>query len=129
MNALENLIKLERDARQYGFDWPKVDMVIDQAVDECREVKEAIHQKEGKDRIQEEVGDVLHTAISLCLYQGFDVEETLMKAVKKFGGRMTTLKAIAKQQGFENLRGQSMPFMLKLWDQAKIRQYKKTSCD
>ena len=123
MSALDNLITLERDARQYGFDWPKVDMVIDQAVDECREVKEAIDQDEGQDRIQEEIGDVLHTAISLCLYQGFDVEETLTKAVEKFGGRMTTLKAIAKQKGFEHLRGQSMPFMLELWDQAKKARY------
>ncbi len=69
-------------------------MIIEQAIDECREIKEAIEKKEGSNRIQEEMGDLIHSAISLCIYSGFDVEETLDKVTNKFGKRMQAMKKL-----------------------------------
>ncbi len=36
-NPLQNLILFEQDARGYGFDWPDHEMILEQAIDECRE--------------------------------------------------------------------------------------------
>ncbi len=120
--ALQNLIELERDTRNFGFDWPDQQTIIEQALSECQEIAEAIHQQEPPHRVQEEIGDLLHTAISLCIFSGYDVEETLAKIVNKFGARMTLLKEIAYRKGFESLEGQSFEFMLELWKEAKARQ-------
>lgn len=40
MNQLLKLIELEQDARKFGFDWPNQFMILDQVIDECREVRE-----------------------------------------------------------------------------------------
>lgn len=122
--ALQELIQLEKDVRNFGFDWPNIHTIIQQAQSECLEIEEAISKQETSDRLQEEIGDLLHTAISLCLFSGFSVEETLANVVKKFGGRMDKVMALAKQQGLSTLKNQSFEFMLTLWDKAKQQESK-----
>jgi GNAT superfamily N-acetyltransferase/NTP pyrophosphatase (non-canonical NTP hydrolase) len=118
-DALHELLYLEENARNFGFEWTDKAMVIDQAIDECREIKEAIEKQESLDRLQEEIGDLLHSAISLCAFSGFDVEETLTKVNKKFRKRMTRIKKLTHEIGLENLKGQSIDFMMELWRKAK----------
>jgi uncharacterized protein YabN with tetrapyrrole methylase and pyrophosphatase domain len=117
---LDQLIALEKDTREFGFDWPDVQLIIEQAIDECREIKEALHLNESQERIQEEVGDLLHTAISLCLFLNFDVDDTLAKTNLKFSDRMSAVKALTHELGLENLEGQTFEMMLSLWKKAKI---------
>ncbi len=123
-NSLETLIAVETDARNFGFEWQNREMIIDQAISECEEIREAIHKQETDARIQEEIGDLLHTAISLCIFAGYDVDQTLEKISKKFANRMIALKKITKSRGLTNLKGQTMEFMLELWDEVK-----KGKCD
>lgn len=118
-DALNDLLFLEKDARSFGFDWPNEAVILEQAIDECREIKEAIDHHESRARIQEEIGDLLHTAISLCVFAGFDVEETLVNINAKFGGRMQAMKLLTEQQGLATLHNQSFDFMLMLWKEAK----------
>lgn len=118
-NPLQNLILLEKDARGYGFDWSNHEMILEQAIDECREIQEAIDDAEPPERVQEEIGDLLHTAISLCIFLGFDVEETLSKTNEKFEKRMKAIKMLTEKHNLPNLQGQSIEFMLKLWKEAK----------
>ncbi|WP_395477399.1 MazG nucleotide pyrophosphohydrolase domain-containing protein [Rickettsia endosymbiont of Pantilius tunicatus] len=119
MNALKDLITLEKDARDYGFDWSDYEMILEQVIDECREIKEAINDGESKERVQEEIGDLLHTAISLCRFLEFDVEETLNKTGVKFAKRMEAVKTLTRKHNLPNLQGQSAEFLLKLWREAK----------
>ncbi|KTC76960.1 GNAT family N-acetyltransferase [Legionella brunensis] len=116
---LDSLIAIEKDARQFGFDWPNEEMIIDQAISECDEIKEALTLGESKQRIEEEIGDLLHTAISLCLFAGFEPEETLQKITVKFATRMFALKEIAKEQGFTTLKDQPLSLLMTLWHAAK----------
>lgn len=116
---LDQFIALEHEARQFGFDWPHQESILAQAISECTEIREAIQQKESPERIQEEIGDLLHTAISLCIFSGFDVHHTLEILIEKFGNRMASLKEITHQRGLPNLKGQSTEFMLELWDEVK----------
>ncbi|WP_016916906.1 MazG nucleotide pyrophosphohydrolase domain-containing protein [Rickettsia honei] len=118
-NPLQNLILLEQDARGYGFDWPDHEMILEQAIDECREIKEAIDDAEPPERVQEEIGDLLHMAISLCIFSGLDIETTLSKTNEKFEKRMRAIKMLTKKHNLPNLQGQPVEFMLKLWKEAK----------
>lgn len=118
-NPLQQLIALEHDARQFGFEWPNTTMIIEQAMSECAEITDAIAKQEPNHRVQEEIGDLLHTAISLCIFAGFDVEQTLVNVTEKFGARMKALKMVTQKHGLENLRGQSVKYMLELWSEVK----------
>jgi uncharacterized protein YabN with tetrapyrrole methylase and pyrophosphatase domain len=122
--SLKNLLIVEQDARDFGFDWPNLEMIIKQAISESHEsheIHDALVKKESAERVQEEVGDLLHTAISMCVFLGYDLAEILTKIEQKFSHRMAALKTITKQEhGLDNLHGQSMEFMLKIWDKAKI---------
>lgn len=118
-SALNDLIAVEQDARNFGFEWPHKKMIIDQAISECHEIFDAINDGESEERIQEEIGDLIHTAISLCIFAGFDVEQTLAKVSTKFSKRMAAMHELAEKRGLSTLSGQSMDFMLELWHEAK----------
>lgn len=120
---LKKLIEIEIAARDFGFEWADADMILRQASSEIDEIKEAIENNESTHRIQEEVGDLLHTTISLCIFLGFDVDNTLSKVSDKFSGRMKTLEALAEENGLNSLKGQSMEYMLELWREAKKKNY------
>ncbi len=120
--TLQKLITEAQKAREFGFDWPDYEMIFAQMVDEIREVREDIESNAPAHKLQEEIGDVLHVAISLCVFAGFDVEKTLASVNKKFTARMSMLKELTHDQGLPNLKGQSVEFMLKLWQEVKKRE-------
>lgn len=118
-NPLQDLMLLEKDARLFGFDWPDYGMIISQIMSECEEIREAITEREPEERIQEEIGDLLHSTLSLCLFSGFDPEQTLLKVIEKFAVRMQALKTIAKEKGLATLKDQSIESLISLWSEAK----------
>jgi uncharacterized protein YabN with tetrapyrrole methylase and pyrophosphatase domain len=118
-NALNELVSLEEEAETFGFEWPNEAMVIQQTIDECQEIIEAFEKHEKRERIQEEIGDLLHSAISLCNFVGFDVEETLANVNVKFAKRMQAIKSLTHELDLQNLKGQTFEFMLDLWRKAK----------
>ena len=122
MTTLETLIKLDHESRQFGFDWPNQDAILDQVIDECREIREDIQGCAAPHKIQEEIGDLLHAAISLCIFSGFDVNDTLAKVNIKFERRMTLLKKLAKERGLKNLDGKTTEFILGLWSEIKVME-------
>lgn len=119
MDALSQLIAAEKDARDYGFTYPDAKMILDQVIDECREVSESIEQNESQVRQQEEIADLVHAAIALCYHQGFDVEETVSLAANKFNKRMQAMKAIAASEGVVDMHQLTLKEKLKFWKLAK----------
>ncbi len=119
VKILEKLLAARQEAKVFGFEWANTDQLIDQAISECAEIREAIENDEPAHRVQEEIGDLLHTAISLCDFVGFDVEETLEKVCTKFDLRFNNLKKLAAEQGLSSLEGKSLAFKLGLWDKIK----------
>ena len=119
-SALLDLLSLENDAKNFGFEWPNETMIIEQAMDECREIKEAVDKQEMRERIQEEIGDLLHSTISLCEFAGFEIEDTLIKVNSKFEKRMCAIKKLTYEMDLPNLKGKSIDFMMELWRKAKV---------
>lgn len=119
VTPLQRVVCLEQDARAFGFDWETEFQILDQIMDECREIRDSLQAKEGAARLQEEIGDLLHAAISLCLYAGFDVEDTLSAVNDKFEGRMEVVKQLARESGLSNLKGQTWERMMAFWQEAK----------
>ncbi len=118
-DPLKILISLEKEARDFGFVWPNSEAALAQSVSECKEISDAIKRGLSREILQTEIGDLIHSAISLCVFSGFDVFETIAKINNKFGKRISIVKQLTREYGLENLHGKSTEFMLKLWAEAK----------
>ena len=92
MDIFKILEKLENDASAFGFAWPDSGMILNQISSEVLEVKSAIELEESKDRIQSEIGDLLHATLSLCVFLKMNQEETLKKSVEKFEKRFSKVQ-------------------------------------
>lgn len=101
-DLIEEMVKVEADARSFGFSYPDYKEIIKQIQSECAEVAASIEQGESLARQQEEIGDLIHAVIALCYHQGFDVAQTMEQATHKFSNRMTALKQVAKKRGLSN---------------------------
>lgn len=118
MNILEKLTQLENEAAVFGFKWENADQIMAQILNEIKEID--VHLKDqDKNKLQEEIGDLLHAVFSLCVFCQFNAEKTLDKSVSKFERRFQTVQQLAIQEGLQNLNGQSFKKLMTLWDKAK----------
>jgi MazG family protein len=97
LDALPALLRAQKaqvKAARAGFDWASVAGVrskLQEEVDEiCRELdRETIDPA----AIEEEIGDLLFTAVNLARWQGLDAELTLRRATDKFVRRFRGVEA------------------------------------
>lgn len=121
MTIFERLALLEKQAAEFGFMWSNPSQILDQIQSECQEIQENISQQGSARHLQEEIGDLLHAAFSLCVFCGFDAEDTLIKSVDKFEKRFAELKRLAADSDHETLQGQPIKVLMDFWEQAKQR--------
>lgn len=118
MKILKKLTDLENEASAFGFKWETADQILAQIRSELTEIE--VHLKDqDKNKLQEEIGDLLHAAFSLCVFCQFDTEETLTNSVDKFDRRFRETKKLAQCEGLKDLNGQSFDKLMKIWNKAK----------
>ncbi len=115
---LKRVEKQELVARAYGFYWEHFNQLIEQIQSECVEIQEA-WLKGDRTHLQEELGDVMHAAISLAVFCGFDPHDTLLKGINKFQKRYDTLVRLAKEDGHNDLHDQPFKVLMGYWNRAK----------
>lgn len=117
---LKKLVDLEKDAKNFGFQWEHENQIIEQVKSECDEIQECITSNPvDRASLQEEVGDLIHAAFSLCVFLNFDPQETLSLSVDKFEKRLEVVKALVKQDGLSTLEGKSFEELMVFWEKAK----------
>lgn len=121
MAIFEEIEQLEQEAAAFGLQWETKDQIMTQIRNECLEIEEHLHSPEQREALQDEIGDLLHAAFSLCVFSNFSPELTLRKSLDKFEHRLNAMKDIAKEQGLVDLRGKSFDELMQYWEQAKIR--------
>ena len=84
-----------------GFDWGGTTEVVDKIEEEVVELRRAVRD-EGRDRVEEEMGDLLFSIANLARKLGIEPESALRKANDKFSTRFEKL-----ERAFES-RGQSI---------------------
>ncbi len=105
---------LQERAVAAGFEWPRVDDVLDKLTEEARELAEA----ETLDEKREELGDTLFVLVSLARKLGLDAEESLRLASRRFRRRFDRLQSLAAERG---LRLEDLPIdaLESLWRETK----------
>ncbi len=105
----------ERAAR-LGFDWPKVEGVLEKIAEEIQEVKEATDEEE----LAAEIGDLFFALVNLARWKKVDAESALRGTSTRFKKRFDYIEAGAKKQG-RSLAEMSLDEMEALWQEAKKR--------
>jgi ATP diphosphatase len=94
--------KLQKRAARVGFDWPSVGPVFDKLHEEIDEVRAEFaaldadpQDADARDRLEDEIGDVLFVCTNLARHAGVDVGSALRRANLKFERRFRTMEALA----------------------------------
>ena len=113
--------KLQERAAAVGFDWPGPQPVLDKLAEELEELRVEFAQGADRDRLEDELGDVLFVAVNLARHAKVDPAHALRRANAKFERRFRRMESLAAQAG-ETLAGKSLADQDALWDRAKAEE-------
>ena len=116
--ALMRATKLQKKAADVGFDWNDVSGALDKLQEEIDELRQAVENKDDEN-MNEELGDVLFSAVNVSRFIKSDAEEALTAASDKFLARFTTVEKLADERGID-MKYSTIEELDKLWDEAKI---------
>jgi ATP diphosphatase len=117
MPALVRARKLTAKAAQVGFDWPDAGQVVDKIREELAEVEDAAATGD-RDKVEDEIGDLLFAVANLARHLRIDPEAALRRTNLKFERRFGAIEAALKTQG-RSLEEASLDEMEELWTAAK----------
>ena len=108
--ALMRAVKLQKRAARVGFDWPDAEGSRAKLHEEIEEVTAA-----SGDAIEDEIGDLLFSAVNWARHLGVDPETALRRGNAKFERRFRAMEAIAG----ETFPALSLDEKEALWQQVK----------
>ena len=110
-------IKIQKKVSSLNFDWPNYERVLLKLNEELDELKSAINSKK-ENNIEEELGDVFFTLISLCRHLSKDPDSIIRKANNKFIKRFNEMENIVEDK---NIKWHDLneKQILNLWNKAK----------
>ena len=108
--ALMRAVKLQKRAARVGFDWPDAEGSRAKLHEEIEEVTAA-----SGDAIEDEIGDLLFSAVNWARHLGVDPETALRRGNAKFERRFRAMEAIAG----ETFPALSLDAKEALWQQVK----------
>jgi nucleoside triphosphate diphosphatase len=118
--ALTRAQKLTTKAAKVGFDWPDAAQVIDKIHEELDEVKEAASSKD-RDKIEDEIGDLLFSVTNLARHFDIDPERALRRTNAKFERRFRAVEQALGEQD-RTLNEASLEEMERHWVAAKMAE-------
>ena len=116
---MQRAVKLQKRAANVGFDWPEIAQIIDKMHEEAAELTAEIETTpQNKQRLADEVGDLLFVAVNLARKAGVDPETALIGCNKKFEERFNYIetKISSNNKTFGDV---TLDDMEKLWQEAK----------
>lgn len=117
--ALLEAYQLTRRAAQVGFDWEHVEGILEKLQEEIAELRPALAASKRR-AIEEEVGDLLFSAVNLARFLKLDPEVVLKHSNLKFKLRFHEMEAEAQRSG-QKLDQLSKETLEILWDVAKAK--------
>ena len=120
---LPALMRADKVGRKAScFDFPNADSVMLKVKEELCELEEAMAQNDA-DNIEEELGDLIFSVVSLCRKLGFESEVVLNKATDKFIKRFASLEAVVLEEG-KDITKLSMTELDAIWEKNKEKSSK-----
>lgn len=115
--SLSRALKISKKAAKVGFEWPDIEGVLDKLREETLELEAEITSGDDE-RLAEELGDLLFTAVNIARWRKIDPELALRDGVARFERRFRAMEAGAAGQDRE-LKTLSPDEWEELWNAAK----------
>jgi MazG family protein len=118
--ALLRASRLTEKAARVGFDWRGTEAVFEKLDEEIAELHEAIGTGD-KQKVHDELGDLLFTIANIARKLEVSPEEALQSTNRKFTRRFQSMEATVHGSG-RNIDQLSLEEMDGLWDEAKAAE-------
>lgn len=115
--ALARAEKLQRRAARVGFDWGAPEPILDKIAEEIGELGAELATAD-KDRLADELGDVIFAVVNLARHLEIDAEAALRGTNAKFERRFKSVEQALRLQG-KLPEESSLDDMEVLWQRAK----------
>jgi tetrapyrrole methylase family protein / MazG family protein len=112
--ALMQAQTYQKRAARVGFDWPKLEGVLDKISEEIEELRSASGDKERAS----EIGDLLFALVNLARWQEIDAESALRETNQRFRQRFSFIEEAARAED-RALSDLSLEEMENYWQAAK----------
>jgi uncharacterized protein YabN with tetrapyrrole methylase and pyrophosphatase domain len=87
MPALIKALRTGEKAAAVGFDWPDLKGAMDKMSEEWAEMHTELQHNGSRERVTEELGDLLFSVVNVARHIKIDPEAALQQAVEKFRKR------------------------------------------
>ena len=115
--ALSRAMEISKRAARTGFEWPNIEAVVDKVEEEIAELKVEL-AADDKDRIADELGDLLFTIVNVARWKDVDPEDALRRMTKRFAARFRFIEKNANDSD-RSLESLSISEMDAIWEKAK----------
>ena len=117
---LERAYRFQKKASKAGFDWDRAEDVLAKVKEEIYELKdEIISEKKDKEKIEEELGDILFSVINAARFLKIDPSIALHRTNEKFLSRFRKVEKGMEEKGLA-MKHENLEIMDKLWEEAKL---------
>ena len=114
MPALAYSQSVQRRVAQVGFDWERVEEIIDKLAEEVDEIRQA----QSQDERAREFGDLLFTLANVSRRLDIDLEAALRAANERFYRRFLYMEELCRKRGI-SFASLSLDEQNALWEEAK----------
>lgn len=119
--ALTRAFRVQEKMAGVGFDWPDASGALDKLREEMEETIEAVMSGD-KRHAEEEIGDLLFSAVNAARLSGFSAEEALRRSTEKVMGRFEQVETQAASEG-HLLSDLTLEEMDAIWDRVKQAEH------
>ena len=116
--ALMRAQKTGQRAKRAGMDFSDTNGAVARLEDEVSELKQALNNN-ASDLIEDEIGDVLFSAVNVSRLTGIDAEEALSKATDKFIRRFEEEEKMIRCDG-QDMKALTIDELDAYWQKAKL---------
>jgi uncharacterized protein YabN with tetrapyrrole methylase and pyrophosphatase domain len=120
-SSLSLAYRLTEKASGVGFDWPDLKGILKKLDEEMKEFRDALSLRK-RNRIREEIGDILFVIVNIARFLEIDPDAALRRTIQKFTSRFHYIESSLQQKG-KTLRESNLLEMDRLWEEAK-KKYK-----
>ncbi len=116
--ALQRAQKIQSRVATVGFDWDNIPPVLEKIREELGELESEIASSADKDRLTEELGDLIFSCVNLARHMGINAETALRATNREFINRFQYMEAKIEANGDE-IDSVDSGELERLWQEAK----------
>ncbi len=120
VSSLSRAYELTKRASRLGFDWPEIEGILKKTDEELGELREALFLQD-RNKIREEIGDLLFVMVNISRFLRINPEKALEKTIEKFIFRFRYIETSLHQQG-KSIRHSNLIEMDQLWEESKRKR-------